>query len=43
LAPCFVADLVVVEVEVWACTPVVKTQSSSRESVRIFFMLFFLL
>src|SRR6185369_8146474 len=38
LVACFVADLVVVEVEFWACTTVVKTQSSSRVSVRIFFI-----
>src|SRR6185503_18645300 len=42
LTPCFVVDFVEVEVEFWAIAPVLRTQSSSSVSVRIFFIRFFL-
>src|SRR4030095_11943480 len=42
LTPCFVADFVEVEVESWAIAAVLKTQSSSRVSVRIFSIRFIL-
>src|ERR1044072_5892722 len=42
LTPCFVVDLVEVEVEFWAIAAVLKTQSSSSVSVRIFFIRFIL-
>src|ERR1041384_3455588 len=42
LTPCFVADFAEVEVESWAIAAVLKTQSSSRVSVRIFFIRFIL-
>src|SRR6185503_16154328 len=42
LTPCFVVDLVEVGVEFWAIAAVLKTQSSSSVSVRIFFIRFIL-
>jgi len=42
LVPCFVAVFVAVELGFWAIAPVLRTQSSSKVTVRIFFIRFFL-